>query len=38
LEYSKDDIRLNPLQYLLEIRTWGTKWKKVMDKANEWTT
>jgi hypothetical protein len=38
LEYSKDDTRLNSLQHLLEIRTWGTKWKKVIDKTNEWTT
>jgi hypothetical protein len=21
---------------LLEIRTWGTKWKKIIDKTNEW--
>jgi hypothetical protein len=38
LEYSKDDIRLNPFQHLLEIKTWGTKWKRVIDKTNEWTT
>jgi hypothetical protein len=38
LEYSKDDTRLNPLQHLLKIRTWGTKWKRVIDKTNEWAT
>jgi hypothetical protein len=21
---------------LLEIRTWGTKWKRAIDKTNEW--
>jgi hypothetical protein len=36
LEYPKDDTRLNPLQHLLEIRTWGTKWKRVIDKTYEW--
>jgi hypothetical protein len=27
-EYPRDDIRLNLLRHLLEIRTLGTKWKK----------
>ncbi len=38
LEYSKDDNRIDPLQHLLEIRQWGTKWKSVIDKTNEWAT
>jgi len=36
LEYPRNDIRLDPFQHLLKIRTWGTKWKKVIDKINEW--
>ncbi len=28
LEYPRDPTLLNPLKNLLEIRTWGTKWKK----------
>jgi hypothetical protein len=32
LEYLKDDTRLDPFQHLLEIRTWGTKWKGVIEK------
>jgi hypothetical protein len=35
LEYPRNDIRLNPLQHLLKIKTWGTYWKKVIDKTNE---
>ncbi len=27
-EYPRNDIQLFPLQHLLEIRTWETKWKK----------
>jgi hypothetical protein len=23
---------------LLEITTWGTKWKTTIDKTNEWST
>jgi hypothetical protein len=38
LEYPRDDTRLNPLWHLLEIRTWGTKWKGIIDKTNEWAT
>jgi hypothetical protein len=38
LEYPRDDTRLNPLRYLLEIKTWGTKWKRVINKTNEWAT
>ncbi len=36
LEYPKDDTKLNPFWHLLEIKTWGTKWKRVIDKTNEW--
>ncbi len=28
LEYPRDPTLLDPLKNLLEIRTWGTKWKK----------
>jgi hypothetical protein len=38
LEYPRDDTRLDPFQILLEIRTWGIEWKRVIDKANEWVT
>jgi hypothetical protein len=38
LEYSRDDTKLDPLWHLLEIKTWGTKWKKVIDKIDEWAT
>ncbi len=31
LEYPRDDTRLIPFQDLLEIKTWGTKWKRVID-------
>jgi hypothetical protein len=33
---SKDNTRLNPLMHLFEIKTWGTKWKRVIDKTMEW--
>ncbi len=36
LEYPRDDTKLDPFQILLEIRTWGIEWKRVIDKANEW--
>jgi hypothetical protein len=36
LEYLKDDITLDSLRHLLQIRTWGTKWKKVFDRIDEW--
>jgi hypothetical protein len=35
-EYLRDDTQLIPFQHLLETRTWGTKWKKTIDKTNEW--
>jgi hypothetical protein len=38
LEYPRDDTKLNPLLHLLKIRTWGTKWKRVIDKTDEWAT
>jgi hypothetical protein len=36
LEYPRDDTKLQPLQHLLEIKTWGIKWKRVIDKIVEW--
>jgi hypothetical protein len=36
LEYPRNPTLLNPLKQLLEIRTWGTEWKKQIDKTNEW--
>jgi len=30
------DTGLNALWHLLKIRTWGTKWKRVIDKIVEW--
>jgi len=35
-EYLRDDIQLLPLQHLLEMKTWGTKWKGTIDKIDEW--
>jgi hypothetical protein len=35
LKYPRDDTKLDPLQHLLEIKTWGTKWKRVIDKTIE---
>jgi hypothetical protein len=32
LEYPKDNIKLDPLMHLLKIKTWGTKWKRVIGK------
>jgi alpha-L-arabinofuranosidase len=36
LEYSKDDTKLDPLRHLFKIKTWGTKWKRVINKTDEW--
>jgi hypothetical protein len=36
LEYPRDDTRLIPLQHLLKSITWGTKWKREIEKTNEW--
>jgi hypothetical protein len=36
LEYPRHGTGLDPLQHLLKIRTWGTKWKRVINKTNEW--
>jgi hypothetical protein len=36
LEYPRDNSWLDPLMHLLEIKTWGTKWKRVIDKIMEW--
>jgi hypothetical protein len=33
---SKRSHPLDPLRQLLEIRTWWLKWKKKIDKTNEW--
>jgi hypothetical protein len=38
LEYPRNDTRLNPLWHLLKIKTWGTKWKRAINKIDEWTT
>jgi hypothetical protein len=38
LEYPRDDTRLNPLQILLKIKTWGIELKRVINKTNEWAT
>jgi hypothetical protein len=35
-EYPRDNIKLNPFKHLLKIRTWGLKWKGVIDKTVEW--
>jgi hypothetical protein len=35
LEYLINDIRLDPLWHLLKIKTWGTKWKRAIDKIDE---
>jgi hypothetical protein len=35
LEYLKDDTKLDPFWHLLKIKTWGTKWKRVINKTNE---
>jgi hypothetical protein len=36
LEYPRDNTKLDPLRHLLKIRTWGTEWKRVIDKILEW--
>ncbi len=36
LDCPKDDNKLIPLWHLLENKTWGTKWKRAIDKTNEW--
>ncbi len=36
MEYLRDETRLVPLWHLLKIRAWGTKWKRAIDKTNEW--
>jgi hypothetical protein len=33
LEYLRDLNLLEPLNNLLKIRTWGTKWKRQIDKT-----
>lgn len=36
LEYPRSNTRLDPLMHLLEIKTWGKKWKRVINKKEEW--
>ncbi len=36
LEYPRDNTMFDPFRHLLKIRTWGTKWKKVINKIVEW--
>jgi hypothetical protein len=36
LEYPSDDTKLNPLWHLLKIKTWETKWERVIDKTVKW--
>jgi hypothetical protein len=36
LGYPKNNTRLDPLKHLLKIKTWGTKWKRVINKTMEW--
>ncbi len=35
-ECPRNDTQLLPLQHLLKIGTWRTKWKRAIDKTNEW--
>jgi hypothetical protein len=35
-EYPRNDTQLLLLQHLLEIKTWGIKWKRTIDKTDEW--
>ncbi len=36
LEFPRDPTMLDPLKQLLQIKTWGSQWKKKIDKTNEW--
>jgi hypothetical protein len=38
LEYPRDNTKLGPFRHLLEIRTWGIEWKRVINKTKEWAT
>jgi hypothetical protein len=38
LEYPRDNTSMDPLRHLIKIKTWGTKWKRVIDKTVEWAT
>jgi hypothetical protein len=38
LGYPRDPTLLDPLKHLLKIKTWGTKWKRKINKTNEWVT
>jgi hypothetical protein len=35
-ECQRYDNKLFPFQHLLKIKTWGEKWKKIIDKTNGW--
>jgi hypothetical protein len=35
-EYPRDNIKLDLRKHLLDIKTWGTKWKGIIDKTMEW--
>jgi hypothetical protein len=36
LEFPRDPTLLESLSNLLKIRTWGTKWKRQIDKTTKW--
>jgi hypothetical protein len=36
LGYWKNDTKLDPFRHLVEFITWGTKWKRVIEKIDEW--
>jgi hypothetical protein len=36
MRYPRDNTKLDPFMHSLEIRTWGTKWKGIIDKTVEW--
>ncbi len=36
LEYPRDPTLLDPIKNLLEIGTWGTKWKRQIDETTKW--
>jgi hypothetical protein len=36
LEYPRDNTKLDPPRHLLKIKTWRTKWKRIIDKTLEW--
>jgi hypothetical protein len=36
MKYPRDETQLFPLGNLLKIITWGIKWKRAINKINEW--